>query len=70
MPLVILEAMAAGLPVIASDVEGITEVVRQNREGIIVSPGDIENLTNAISKLCKDNTLRIRLRFELQKTIL
>jgi glycosyltransferase involved in cell wall biosynthesis len=51
MPMVVLEAMAAGVPVVATDVEGIPEVVRDGREGLIVRPGDPRDLARAISEI-------------------
>lgn len=51
MPMVVLEAMAAGVPVIASDVEGIPEVIEDGTSGLIVVPGDPVSLTQAICKL-------------------
>lgn len=51
MPMVILEAMATGVPVVASNVEGIPEVLEQGRTGIIVPPGDADQLASALSDL-------------------
>jgi glycosyltransferase involved in cell wall biosynthesis len=51
MPMVILEAMAVGLPVVASRVEGVSEVVSDRREGLLVEPGDVAALANAIAEL-------------------
>jgi glycosyltransferase involved in cell wall biosynthesis len=49
MPLVVLEAMEAGLPVIASRVSGIPEVVADGRTGWLVSPEDPERLAEALA---------------------
>lgn len=48
MPMVILEAMAAGVPVIASDVEGTPEVLQHGRSGVIVPPNDALALATAL----------------------
>jgi glycosyltransferase involved in cell wall biosynthesis len=50
MPMVLLEAMAAGVPCIASDVEGVTEVLRDGIDGLVVPPGDVDSLTVAIGE--------------------
>ena len=47
----ILEAMAVGLPIVATKVGGIPEVVTDNITGLLVNPYDISNLAKAISKL-------------------
>lgn len=51
MPMVILEAMAAGVPVVASDVEGIPEVLEHGLTGIVVKPGDADSLASALLDL-------------------
>jgi glycosyltransferase involved in cell wall biosynthesis len=50
MPMVVLEAMSAGLPVIGTNVEGVPEVVRDGLEGLIVPPGDAHSLARAIER--------------------
>ena len=48
LPMVVLEAMATGVPVIASRVEGIPETIRHGQDGLIVEPGDADALASAI----------------------
>lgn len=48
-PLTLLEAMASGKPVIASDVGGISEVVIDHKTGLLVSSGNVDQLSNAIT---------------------
>ena len=50
LPMVILEAMAAGTPVIGTWVEGVPEAIRDGIDGVIASPGDPEDLARAISR--------------------
>ena len=57
-PLVILEALASGTPVIASGVAGIPEIVLNGHNGLIVPPADAEALTEALQKLAHDPGLR------------
>ena len=59
MPMVVLEAMAAGLPVVATRVEGVEEVIRDGKEGILVQPEDVQGLAGAIGRMAADrSTLR------------
>ena len=57
-PLVILEAMLAGVPVVASDVGSISEAVREEETGFLVPPGDERALAAALSRLLEDAELR------------
>jgi len=67
-PLVILEALAAGKPVIATNVGGISELVKNFENGILVSPKDSNAISNAIEILL-DDELRRRLSINAKKTI-
>jgi len=58
LPISILEAMRAGLPVIASDVGGISEEVIDGQTGLLVSPGSVEDLSRALARLLGDKALR------------
>jgi glycosyltransferase involved in cell wall biosynthesis len=51
IPNVILEAMACRLPVVASKISGIPEVVINGRTGILVEPGNIGDLVDALKKI-------------------
>lgn len=57
-PLTVLEAMSAGLPVVASNVGAVREAVEDNRGGIIVPPGNTEVLETALQKLIDQPELR------------
>jgi phosphatidylinositol alpha-mannosyltransferase len=56
--IVLLEAMASGLPIIASDIPGYNEVVTQGKEGFLVPPKDSSSLAEAIIRLAEDEDLR------------
>jgi glycosyltransferase involved in cell wall biosynthesis len=60
-PLSILEAMAAGLPVVSSRVGGVPELVVDGETGLLVPPGDPEALAVALGRLVADPGLRRRL---------
>jgi glycosyltransferase involved in cell wall biosynthesis len=58
MPMSILEAMSAGLPVVATPVGGIPEAVAHGEEGLLVPTGDLSALCDAIGTLLADPQLR------------
>jgi glycosyltransferase involved in cell wall biosynthesis len=72
-----VEAMAAGLPVIASDVGGTADIIEPGRNGFIVPGNDVSALSQAIATILEDAQLRYRMgiqsrllaeeRFDLQK---
>ncbi len=51
LPMVVLEGMAAGLPVVASHVEGVPQAVVQRETGLLVEPGSVSQLTHAIEEV-------------------
>jgi glycosyltransferase involved in cell wall biosynthesis len=54
-PIVLLEAMAAGLPVVASGIDGVREVLEDRRTGLLVPPADPMALAGAILELAADS---------------
>ncbi len=64
LPVSILEAMAAGLPIISTPVGGISEAVIQGVNGYLIHPGDCNSLSEALEKLCSDDQLRKRMGIE------
>jgi glycosyltransferase involved in cell wall biosynthesis len=58
MPNVILEAMASGLPVVATRIPGSDELVEPGRTGFLVPPGDAQALAEAVSRLAEQPDLR------------
>jgi sugar transferase (PEP-CTERM/EpsH1 system associated) len=61
LPIVILEAMAARLPVVATRVGGVPEIVQDGATGLLVAPGDEVELLAALNRLAEDKALRARL---------
>jgi glycosyltransferase involved in cell wall biosynthesis len=59
--LVLIEAMAAGVPVVATDVMGIRDVVDHERTGLLGPPRNPKKLAEAIERLCEDDELRRRM---------
>jgi glycosyltransferase involved in cell wall biosynthesis len=51
LPMVVLESMAAGVPVVATTVEGTPEAIRDAQDGLLARPGDAEDLARAISAI-------------------
>ena len=66
LPITLLEAMQAGVPIVATDVGGVREVLRGGRGGIIVEPANPRALREGVTKLLEDPDLVSRLsRFSL-----
>ncbi len=61
-PLKLLEAMALGTPVVATDLPAVREIVRDGRTGVLVEPGSAAALADGIARLLADEATRDRLR--------
>src|SRR5439155_20758721 len=59
--MVLLEGLACGKPVVASDLPGVRSVVQQTGGGLLVSPGDAETLAQAMESLARDPQRRAAL---------
>lgn len=74
-PLVVLEAFAAGTPVVATDVGAIPDMVRDGVEGFLIGVGDVDALSNRIAELIDDGEVRSRMgraareRYEQEYTL-
>jgi glycosyltransferase involved in cell wall biosynthesis len=60
-PMSVLEAMAAETPVIATKIDGIPEIIPDERYGLLVPPANSNSLADAICRLISDKNLRINL---------
>jgi len=69
LPMALLEAMSWGLPVIASPVGGIPQVVRQDDNGLLIDPGDVDALSGALRRLLAEPALRQRLGKAARATV-
>lgn len=61
LPIALLEAMAAGLPLVGTTVSGIEDVIEDDRSGVLVPPADAQALARAIGDLAADPARRERL---------
>jgi glycosyltransferase involved in cell wall biosynthesis len=61
LPISVLEAMRAGLPVVVSAVGGVVETVVHGESGLLVPPGSAPLLAEALTRLIEDRDLRLRL---------
>lgn len=69
LPTAVLEAMAAGLPVVASAAGGVPEIITDGVNGLLVPPGDEVPLANAIVRVLRDDALRHRLADKGRQTV-
>ncbi len=60
VPVVLMEAMASGVPVVTTRVAGVAELVEDGVSGLVVAPGEVDALTDAIDTLLADAALRER----------
>jgi glycosyltransferase involved in cell wall biosynthesis len=61
VPMALLEAMGWGIPAIVTPVGGIPEVIVSSENGLLVTPGDIQELSEAIKLLIQNEALRLAL---------
>ena len=61
IPVVLMEAMASGVPVIAGDIPSIRELVRDGESGLLVAPESVGMLADAVARLLGDGGARARL---------
>jgi len=58
---VIIEAGACGVPVVSTRIYGVTDAVIENQTGLLYNPGDVDGLTDSLTRILQDDALRDRL---------
>jgi glycosyltransferase involved in cell wall biosynthesis len=69
LPTVVLEAMASGVPVVATDCGGVSEAVTDGVEGLLVPPRDADALADALTRLWQEPELRKRMGEAGRRTV-
>lgn len=69
LPVAVLEALATGLPVVATSVGAIPEIVRDGDNGLLVPPGDANALAAAIRRLLDDPPLRLAIGARARRVV-
>ena len=69
MPMSILEAMANGCPILATDIAGIPEMVEQGENGFLFSPGDLKAFEELLKILCENAKLREKMGLKSKQII-
>jgi glycosyltransferase involved in cell wall biosynthesis len=69
VPMALLEAMSWGVPVLTCPVGGIPEVVQSDYNGLLVTPGDVDAIERALTKLLSSSATRVRLGHAARMTI-
>ncbi|HEX9037921.1 MAG TPA: glycosyltransferase [Ktedonobacterales bacterium] len=69
IPNVLVEAMSMGIPVVATSVSGIPELIEDGRDGLLVEPRQPERLADALDSLLNDKQLRERLGANAHETV-
>ena len=69
MPLTVLEAMACGIPTVASRVGGTSEILQDGDTGFLVEPRNVDELVSRISTLVADSNLRLEMGGRARKFI-
>ena len=69
LPVVLIEALALGVPVIAPWIAGIPEIIESGQSGLLFSPANWEELAERLVQLSSDNQLRTRLAIEGQRRV-
>ena len=65
----VIEAMATALPVVSCDIGGVSEIVLNNRTGILITPKDIHAHADAFLRLGNNCNMRIQMGIEIWKRV-
>ena len=68
-PWVVLEAMAAELPIVATSVGAVPEIIRTGENGLLVNAGDVSELSRAIEKILANTELARKLGAQARATL-
>ena len=66
----LIEALKAGVPVVASQIDGIPEDVRDGDNALLVEPGNVSQLCHALKQVMTDGALRRRLQRRSRETFM
>lgn len=69
MPMSVIEAMAAGLPIVSTTVGGIPELIEESEEGFLIEPANAQKLAEKLSILISDKDLRIKMGKKAQEKV-
>ena len=61
VPITLIEAMAAGLPIVATDCGSVRDMVEDGEQGFVVPVGDVENFADRLQRLARQESLRTQL---------
>ena len=69
LPLAVMEAMAAGVPVVASAVGSVPDMIEAGENGFLIEPADVEQLSHNVDRLLRDAALRERIAAAARTTV-
>ena len=69
IPVVLMEAMAIGVPVVSTTLSGIPELIHHDHNGLLSPPGDSDELVHQLRRLIDDPDMALRLAVQARKTI-
>jgi glycosyltransferase involved in cell wall biosynthesis len=69
LPIGLLEAMAMGKAIVATNVDGTREIINDHQNGLLTEAGDVPALTNALVELCQNDSLRKKLEISAPQIV-